>query len=128
MRESGTYTLPNAKLSRLRETYKARAKEEEEYQRLVAKKIEEGSFDFTRDKYPPDRRFVKLQQPVTDTTIVGCNAKDRWDQVPFSGSTIMLLPAFPPSAFEECSLISVENISSTWDTLTLINPEKFRGP
>lgn len=78
------------------------AKEEEEYQRLVVKKIEEGNFDFTRDKYPPNRRFVKLQRPVTDTTIVGCNARDRWNQVPFSGSTIMLLPAFPPSAFEEC--------------------------
>lgn len=78
------------------------AKEEEEYQRLVVKKMKEGSFDFAEDKYPPDRRFVKLQQPVTDTTMVGCDAKDRWDQVPFSGSTIVVIPALPPSAFEEC--------------------------
>jgi len=78
------------------------AKEEEEYRRLVVKKMEEGNFDSIRDKYPPDRRFMKIQQPVTDTTIFGCDAKDRWDQVPFSGSTVVLLPAFPPSSFEKC--------------------------
>jgi len=77
------------------------AKEDEEYQRLVVKKIEEGKFDFAKDKYPPDNRFVKLQHPITDSTTVGCDAEDRWDQVPFNGSTTINLAAFPPAVFEK---------------------------
>lgn len=77
------------------------AKEDEEYERLVVKKIEENTFNFFSDKYPPDNRFSNLKRPVTDSTIIGCNAEDRWDQVPFSGSTILNLEACPKSIFEE---------------------------
>lgn len=77
------------------------SRENEEYERLVVRKIEDGSFDFERDKYPPDSRFKKLQQPVTDSTSVGCYAEDRWNQVPFSGSTIFSLGALPPAIFEQ---------------------------
>lgn len=77
------------------------AKEDEEYYRLVVKKIEDGTFDFERDKYPHDNRFVNLKRPMTDSTIVGCEAEDRWNQVPFSGSTTFMLTACPQSEFEQ---------------------------
>ena len=35
-------------------------KEDEEFSRLVVKKIEDGSFDITKDKYPPDNRFQAM--------------------------------------------------------------------
>ena len=77
------------------------AKENEEYERLVISKIEDGSFDFERDKYPPDSRFIKLQRPVTDSTCYSCFAEDRWNQVPFNGSTIILLDPVPRATFEK---------------------------
>ena len=54
------------------------SRENEEYEKLVVRKLEEGSFDFNNDKYPLDSRFMKLQHPITDNTIIGCTAEDRW--------------------------------------------------
>jgi hypothetical protein len=76
-------------------------RENEEYERLVIRKIEDGSFDFRNDKYPSDGRFYKLKKPVTDSTCVNCFAEDHWNQVPFSGSTIISLDAVPPATFEK---------------------------
>lgn len=77
------------------------AREDDEYQNFVLKKIEDGTFDFEKDRYPPDNRFINLQRPVTDSTAMGCFAEDRWDQIPFSGSTIMNIDAIPPKIFEK---------------------------
>lgn len=77
------------------------SRENEEYERIVVKKLEDGRFDFNRDKYPPDSRFFRLQRPLTDSTRVGCLAEDRWNQVPFSGSTVFSLDAVPPATFEK---------------------------
>lgn len=77
------------------------SRENEEYERLVIRKIDDGSFDFESDKYPSDSRFIKLQRPVTDITSIGCYAEDHWNQVPFSGSTIFYLDALPPATFEQ---------------------------
>lgn len=77
------------------------AKEREEYDKQVMKKIEKGTFDFSRDKYPADNRFVKINRPVTDCTAFFCYAEDRWDQVPYSGSTIIPIEANPSSVFEK---------------------------
>jgi len=75
-------------------------REEEEYEKLC-RRVQEGEFDFDKDRYPPDERFVNLQTPVTDMTLSGCTSESRWFQVPFNGSTIFLVPAFSPSMFEE---------------------------
>jgi hypothetical protein len=80
------------------ENYQRR--EDEEYERLVLKKIEDGTIDYEQDKYPPDNRFINLQRPITDSTAFGCFAEDRWSQIPFSGSTILNLDACPPKEFE----------------------------
>lgn len=80
------------------EEYEAR--EVEEYNRLVVRRIEEGKFDFSKDRYPPNTRFKNIQEPVTDCTFIGCDAEDRWVQVPFNGSTVMYLPSFPRAVFE----------------------------
>ena len=77
------------------------AREAEEYKKLVVNKIENGTFNFNNDKYPPDKRFYNLKRPVTDSTFVNCFAEDRWNQVPFSGSTIICLDALPPATFEK---------------------------
>jgi len=76
-------------------------KEREEYDRLVVKKIEEGKFDFEKDRYPPDERFVKLQKPVVGTTLTGANYTNIWSQVPFCGSLIINLPSYPRDVFEK---------------------------
>ena len=39
-------------------------KEMAEYERLVLKSIEQNKFDFSKDRFPPDDRFVNLQKPV----------------------------------------------------------------
>jgi hypothetical protein len=77
------------------------AKEDEEYNRFVIKKVEAGTFDFDNDRYPLDNRFVKLKKPVTDITLIDCFAEDRWNQVPFNGSTIFTIDACSPEIFEK---------------------------
>jgi hypothetical protein len=77
------------------------AKEREEYYTQVIKKIENGTFDFSRDKYPSDNRFERINRPVTDCNAFFCFAEDRWDQVPYNGTTIIPIEANPSSIFEK---------------------------
>ncbi|MDH5733884.1 MAG: hypothetical protein OEY88_08910 [Candidatus Bathyarchaeota archaeon] len=74
-------------------------REKAEFERLVLKKIPEEKFDFLKDKYPPDRRFLKLQKPVTASTFEFESISDVWAQVPFCGSLILTLPALPEQTF-----------------------------
>lgn len=61
------------------------SRENDEYEKLVLKKMDENSFDFENDRYPPDNRFVNLQRPITDSTARGCFAEDRWIKYLFVG-------------------------------------------
>ena len=75
-------------------------KEHAEIERFL-RRIQEGKFDFEKDKYPPDERFVNLQKPVAITNLEGANVKNIWTQVPFCGSLIFNLPSFPRFTFEK---------------------------
>jgi len=77
-------------------------REYEEYKRLVEKRIQEGKFDFEKDRYPPDDRFVKLQKPVAITTARTSIISDLWAQAPFCGSLSVSLVPVPRPLFEEC--------------------------
>lgn len=76
-------------------------REREEYDKLI-KKIQKGGFDFEKDKYPPNARFVNLRRPVALAGHRTSNTKDVWGQIPFCGSLILSLPAFQKDFFEEC--------------------------
>jgi len=75
-------------------------KEAEEYEKLVLKRVQEGKFDFQKDRYPPDERFVNLHKPVTLATGNASNVEYLWAQVPFCGSLIIFLPPLSKTAFE----------------------------
>ena len=76
-------------------------KELSEYKRLE-RKIREGKFDFEKDRYPPAKRFVKLQKPVALTSLEVANVRDLWTQIPFCGSLVLPLMSFERSWFEAC--------------------------
>lgn len=75
-------------------------REEAEYEKLVLKRIREGKFDFEKDKYPPDNRFVNLQYPVALASYWSSNWSNIWAQVPFCGSLTLMIPPVPKSGFE----------------------------
>lgn len=75
-------------------------KEQAAFQKLE-KCILEGKFSFSKDRYPPNDRFVNLQNPVAvvvGTDTVKWNAI--WSQIPFSGSLILLIQPCSKKAFE----------------------------
>ncbi len=74
-------------------------KERSEYENLE-KRIREGRFDFEKDKYPPDERFVNLQRPVALVSLEAANVRSLWTQVPFCGSVALSLMSLPQSLFE----------------------------
>jgi hypothetical protein len=76
-------------------------REKEEYNRLVETRIQDGTFNFGKDRYPPCERFVNLQEPVALTTLHTANEKNLWAQIPFTGSLIISIPSYPKSMFEE---------------------------
>lgn len=73
-------------------------KEQSEYGKLI-NRIWNGKFSFGRDRFPPDRRFVKLQRPVALTSPHGVR-DNLWAQLPFCGSLIIILLPLPKSIFE----------------------------
>lgn len=73
-------------------------KEQSEYGKLI-NRIWRGQFSFRKDRYPPDRRFVKLQRPVALTSPHGVR-DNLWAQLPFCGSLILILLPLPKSMFE----------------------------
>jgi hypothetical protein len=77
-------------------------KEREEYNRLVARKIEDGTLDYQRDRYPPDERFRNLHDPVADIATLSAACRENlWAQIPFSGSVIFPMPPATESECEE---------------------------
>jgi len=73
-------------------------KERSEYAKLI-RRIWEGKFSFEKDRFPPDERFVKLQRPTALTSLRAAMS-NLWTQIPFCGSLIIILPAYPRSLFE----------------------------
>lgn len=76
-------------------------REEAEYRRLVSRKIKEGKFDFKKDKYPPNERFPNIQKPVAFTTSGTAHISNLWAQIPFSGSTVLMIMPVPQDIFEK---------------------------
>lgn len=73
-------------------------KEQRAYGKLI-NRIWRGKFNFKKDRYPPDERFIKLQRPVALTSFHG--ARDNlWAQIPFCGSLILILLPLSKSVFE----------------------------
>jgi len=76
-------------------------KEMEEYERLFLKRMQDGKFDFKKDRYPPDQRFPKLQKPVALASFESATLGNPWAQVPFCGSLIVFLtPIHSQGLFE----------------------------
>ena len=76
-------------------------KQYEEYNRLVNRRIQEGTFDFEKDRFPPDEHFINLQKPVAGASPDCASWKNIWAQVPFSGSLIISIPSLPRPLFEK---------------------------
>lgn len=74
-------------------------KELAEYERLVVKGIEKGSFSFGKERYPPNNRFVKLQEPVALTTLETAHYDNIWAQIPFCGSLVLPLAPWPETDY-----------------------------
>jgi len=77
-------------------------KENAEYERLVEKRIKKGKFCFEKDRYPPNERFIKIQEPVAFSTLAAAAGGSFWAQIPFCGSLILMLPPYPVKIFEKC--------------------------
>lgn len=81
-------------------------KEKEEYNRLVIRRIEDGIFDFERERYPPKERFIKLQEPVA-LEAMGLKQfatpyeSNIWAEIPFCGSLIIILIPYKKPEFEK---------------------------
>ncbi len=74
-------------------------KERSEVEKLEMR-IREGKFDFEKDRFPTDDRFVKLQKPVAVASRDSTKWERIWAQVPFCGSLILSLPPISYSEFE----------------------------
>lgn len=92
-----------------------RQAEHNQYERF-RKRILEGKFDFERDRYPPDRRFVNIKRPVAVTTLETAHVNNVWAQVPFCGSLILPLLPWPRHDFER----SLFKISETHKIIDFI--------
>ena len=75
-------------------------KEFEEYDRLVKERIQAGTFDFEKDRYPPDRRFINLQKPVALAS-ARLSGSELWTQIPFTGSLVLTLYPYSRDEFEK---------------------------
>ena len=76
-------------------------KERAEFNKLE-KAILENRFQFGKDRYPSNERFVRLQKPVA--LAVGTETiawSTIWSQIPFSGSLVLLIPPCSKENFEK---------------------------
>lgn len=75
---------------------------EKDYYARFVKNILEGKFIIGKDESPYKERYIKLQRPVAE--LHRSNEKpfreNIWSQIPFSGSSILALPAFSKQEFE----------------------------
>jgi hypothetical protein len=76
-------------------------KEKANYEKTVMKRLTDGAFDFEKDKYPPDERFIKMQRPMALAPLEIAKSQDIWAQIPFCGSLVIGLAPFPQAMFEE---------------------------
>jgi hypothetical protein len=79
------------------EDYQQKAKAEF---KKFSRRIQEGKFDFRKDRYPPNERFVKLEEPVAMGSFFAANLDDVWAQLPFCGSLVLKIPQYPLNLFE----------------------------
>jgi len=75
-------------------------KEKAEYERLL-KDIQENRFSFEKDRFPPDERFINLQKPVSRFSGKSQHISKLWAQIPFCGSSIIILPPISKFRFEQ---------------------------
>lgn len=75
-------------------------KEREDEDRFL-KKVQDGTFSFEKDRYPPDERFVNIRRPVAFSASEPPIYRNIWCQIPFCGSLILHLPALPRDRYEE---------------------------
>lgn len=75
---------------------------EDEYYNQFAKNILEGKFNIGKDESPYKERYTKIQRPVAEIHISHESPfrENIWAQIPFSGSSILALPAFSKQEFE----------------------------
>jgi hypothetical protein len=89
-------------------------KERLEYERVL-RRMNEGKFSFERDKFPPDERFTKIQEPVaTCPSLETSHINALYAQIPFCGSLILPIPPLPKRMYEE-NLGSVSEIPKLVD-------------
>lgn len=62
--------------------------------------IQENKFSFDEDVFPFKDRFFNLQKPIAVASNWSMNIDNVYAQIPFSGSLILCLPAFPQKLFE----------------------------
>jgi hypothetical protein len=84
-----------------------------EYESFL-KKMQKGEFSFDKDRYPPKERFIKPQKPMALTTLETTHESNIWFQVPFCGSLILPVPAWPMEYFEK-ALFKVSEIPKMID-------------
>jgi hypothetical protein len=78
--------------------------EQEEYDEFerFSRRMRKDSFSLKEDMYPPDKRFVKLQKPVSMVASdITSHLDNVWAQVPFSGSLVLLLRPLPRITYEK---------------------------
>ena len=75
-------------------------KEENEAYVRFEKALQEGTFNFGKDRFPADDRFVKLQQSIALPIFEAAQKENIWAQVPFSGSLIFTLAPYSKEEFE----------------------------
>jgi hypothetical protein len=76
-------------------------KEKEELERLLLRKLENGTFSLERDKYPTKERFFKFAEPVAVFTPLLTETNRIWATIPFSGSLVVEIAPVTKSEFEE---------------------------
>ena len=76
-------------------------KEQEQWDKLIVRKIEAGTFSKEKDRYPPKERFINLQKPIANTTLRSQTNGRFWAQVPFCGSLMFAVPAIQKRDFEK---------------------------
>lgn len=77
------------------------AREEAERQKFL--RWLDGDFEFGRDRFPPDSRFVKLQRPVARVSQwYERTEADIWAQVPFCGSLVVPISPAEKHVFNQC--------------------------
>jgi hypothetical protein len=76
---------------------------EKQYYNQFVDAILDGRFVIGKDQSPYFKRYQKVQRPITELNMTSECAfgENVWAQIPFSGSSIIAIPAFSKDDFEE---------------------------